>query len=256
MLPSSAQHKMYVEQLLASYPRSRPPLGESQRRIYVTEYQANREGRTFVSKLVSALESWMHKKVLRAGNADAVLELGAGTLNHLQYEDAAMAYDIVEPFSHLYQNKAALKRVRETFADIEMVPEARRYDRIISIATLEHIQDLPRCLALSGLRLSPTGIFQAGIPSEGGVLWGLSWRLSTGLAYRIRTGLNYNELMRHEHINSAQEIVALIGYFFEKVVIERFPLPSHHCSLYTYILASRPNSERCHMYIDLAGNGP
>lgn len=240
---------MDIERLLSGYPRSRPELSEEHKRIYVAEYQVNRGGKTFVNKLALKLESWMHGKVVGADGRGRVLELGAGTLNHLRYERAAEVYDIVEPFADLYRDNVDLKRVREIFADIGAIPLNRRYDRIISIATLEHLEDLPRCLALSGILLSPAGIFQAGIPSEGGMLWGLSWRLSTGLAFRIRTGLRYKDLMRHEHINSAPEIIDLIRYFFQRVEVERFPLPLHHLSLYTYLVASLPNLERCRRFL-------
>ena len=50
---------------------------------------------------------------------------------------------------------------------------------------------------------------QACIPSEGGAFWWLSWRLSTGMSYYIRTGLDYGVAMRHEHVNTAPEIVAI-----------------------------------------------
>jgi hypothetical protein len=126
------------------------------------------------------------------------------------------------------------------YDDIGDVPDDRRYSRIISVAVLEHLQDLPRVLAASARHLLSDGKFQALIPTEGGFLWGASWRLTTGIAYRLRTGLDYKTMMRHEHINDSREIIELVGHFFETVQISRFPLPGHHSSFYTYIEASAP----------------
>ena len=83
-------------------------------------------------------------------------------------------------------------------------------------------------------------MFQAGIPSEGGLLWWLGWRLSTGLGFYLRTGLDYGVLMRHEHVNNAQEIIAVVTHFFENVTVVRFPTPICQLSFYSYIKAQRP----------------
>lgn len=234
--------------LLASYPRVRPPLTSAHEKIYVEEYKANRTGQTVVQKLAQRLEAWMHKQVSSHGKDGAVLEIGAGTLNHLPYETAE-PYDVVEPFTELYANNSLKSRIRCFYGDITEVPHISHYDRVISIAVLEHLEDLPVFLALSGLMLKPNGLFQAGIPSEGGLLWSLAWNCTTGLAYRIRTGLDYGTLMRHEHVNTASEIIALVCLFFEQVEIRRFPLPLHHLSLYVYVHATEPRIEFCWDYM-------
>ena len=92
-------------------------------------------------------------------------------------------------------------------------------------------------------------VFQAGIPSEGGLLWGLGWRFSTGISYFLRTGLDYGVVMRHEHLNTAAEITAIVGHLFDDVRLKRFPLPGHHLSLFTYIEAQSPRYDRCRMLV-------
>jgi hypothetical protein len=128
------------------------------------------------------------------------------------------------------------------------VPQRRTYDAILSIAVLEHLTDLPFMLARSGLLLCEGGTFRAGFPSEGGLLWGLAWRLTTGIEYRFRRGLDYGVIMRHEHLNTASEILALLGYFYEQVEIARFPLPLAHLSFYTTAIACRPHIDRCQAF--------
>jgi hypothetical protein len=131
--------------------------------------------------------------------------LGAGTLNHRRYESPRDAYDVVEPFRKLFDGRPETAQARSFFDDVRDIPADRRYHRIVSIAVLEHMTNLPTDIARAVLHPRPDGIFQAGIPSEGGLLWWISWRFSTGISYRLRTGLDYGVVMRHEHGNGAPE---------------------------------------------------
>ena len=191
------------------------------------------------------MEAWMHRQVLGTGQEDRLLELGAGTLNHVAYEKKTSVYDVVEPFQQLWENSPNRDKVGAIYRDISDIPGNHSYDRIISVAVLEHLTELPLVLARCGLMLGENGEFKAGIPSEGGFLWSLGWRMTTGLLFRLRTELSYEVIMRHEHVNSADEIIALTKYFFENVSIRRFPLPSKNASLYTALEARRPIHERC-----------
>ncbi len=239
---------MNIADLVATYPRRRPPLGAADAKVYEQEYRRNRSGAGAASALSQAAEAWMHRQVSRRGAATPVLEIGAGTLNHLQFEQPS-PYDIVEPFTALFEDSPHIGHVRDIYSDIDRIPAEKTYARIISIAVLEHLEDLPRVLARGGLLLDAGGCFQCGIPSEGGALWGLAWRTTTGLAYRLRTGLSYATLMRHEHVNNAPEIIALVRHFFAEVSVRRFPLPFHHASFYAYIHAQRPRREVCSGYL-------
>lgn len=237
------------DSLLTSYPRQRPELPPEHQAIFVEEYRSNREGKRLTEGLAKKLEAWMHLRVARRPGGPA-LELGAGTLNHLRFEPDTTPYDIAEPFQELYAGGPRLNRVRKAYLDIADIPRDQRYHRIISIACLEHIEDLPAVVARSGTLLAEDGYFQAGVPSEGGLLWWLGWRLTTGLSYRIRTGLDYGIVMRHEHLSAANEIAAVVRWFFEEVSLSRFPLPAHHLSFYTYLEARSPRRDRCRAWLD------
>jgi SAM-dependent methyltransferase len=202
------------------------------------------------------LERWMHRKISDVPSADAILELGAGTLNHVRLEMPASGYDAVEPFRELWEGRPERQLIRAMYEDIEDIPSGTRYGKIVSVAVLEHLTDLPRVIARCGLLLSPGGVFQAGVPTEGGALWGLAWRVTTALAFRLTRGLDYSRIMRHEHLNSAQEIEAIVGYCFEEVSLTRFPLPWRHASFYTYLEARRPRTGQCRALLERqAGEG-
>lgn len=236
-----------IEALLARYPKPRPALPAAYERVYVDHYRANRAGRQGLSRTTRKLEAWMHRRVAQ-GARGRLLEIGAGNLNHLAYHPDAAVYDAVEPFRELWEGVPEIARVRHIYSSIEEIPERERYDAILSVAVLEHLTDLPSVIARAALLLAPGGSFRAAYPSEGGLLWGLAWRMTTGVEFRLRRGLKYGALMRHEHVNTAVEIGAILDFFFERVMLARFPAPSRHLSFYTAAEASGPRLDRCESF--------
>ena len=239
-----------IAQLLHSYPRKRSILSTKYGNIYKSELLAGRVGTSLMHRLVLYVESWMHRKVAsRSFVSNHVLEIGAGTLNHLKYEMPTQNYDVIEPNAYFFAGSNNMSKINALFKSMQDVPVDSMYDRIISIAVLEHLVDLPSEIALSGMRLNKNGIFQAGIPCEGEVSWTIASHLTTGLAFRIRTGLSYLPIIRYEHINSAAEIIELVKYFYKNVAIKRFPLPFKNLSFYIYLEATSPKLDICHDYI-------
>jgi hypothetical protein len=231
--------------VLARFPKTRPALPPKLQDIYTRQYLENRSGATPAASLSQRLEQWLHRQVaadVAHGAPCSTLELGAGTLNQLAYEPASAAYDIVEPFAELFCDSPERGRVRDVYADTADVPRDRLYDRITSVAALEHICDLPLVLARAARHLTAGGTLRAAIPSEGGLLWTLGWRLTTGLEFRLRHGLDYGLLMAHEHVNDARDIETLIQALFEEVEIKSFGL-GRQLSLYRFIAARRPRPE-------------
>jgi len=237
-----------IESLINSYPRTPKPLSQEWIDVYEETYLESRGGTTWLYKVTQLLESWMHRKVTSNTKTERLLEIGAGTLNHVKYENNVAHYEAVEPFTALWRDQINRSMLSKIYLDIGDVPLGTIYDRIISIAVLEHVQNLPFVIARSGLLLGVSGQFNVAIPSEGGLLWGLSWRFSVGISTRLQKGLCYGDLMRHEHISQANEIISLIQYFYDDCEIERFPVNHSHLSLYTCIRARNPNLKRCRKY--------
>lgn len=250
---------METPALFRCYPKTRPPLSERIQAIYAEHYKSNRQGDTLAASAAQRMERWLHHAVA----ADAAqrspetetLELGAGTLNQIPYEQPLGRYDVVEPFTALYADSPWRGQVREFFADIAEVPKERRYDRITSVATFEHILNLPEVVAWSGLLLKSGGQLRASIPSEGTILWKLGWMLTTGLEFRVRYKADYGELMRHEHVNTSAEIEAVLRHFFARVEVRCLGL-SRGLSLYQFLECRQPNVERCRAYLAQIGTRP
>ena len=228
--------------------KNRPELPEEYRKIYAKHYKEHRGGCTKTSSMVLKMESWMHKKVAAdikdVDKSIPTLEIGAGTLNHLPYEKDVKPYDIVEPFKELFSESDQLVKIRNAYSDISEIPVGQKYERIISIATLEHIVDLQVMVARAGLLLTEAGHFRIGIPNEGALLWKLGWKLTSGLEFRLRYNLDYGVLMRYEHVNTANEIEGILKYFFSSVRHEVFGL-NKTFSLYRFFDCSCPYEGRC-----------
>jgi len=235
--------------MFENYPKNRPPLPKEIQDIYTEHYKSNREGQTTASSFAQRMESWLHRQVAgdvvkQQDSKKVTLELGAGTLNQLRYEPEVRAYDIVEPFTELYKNSNLLQRIRNSYTDISEIPANSSYDRITSVATLEHIYNLPEVIARCGLLLADNGVLRASVPSEGTWLWTLGWKLTTGLEFKIKYGLDYGMLMKHEHVNTAKEIEEVLEYFFKEVKCKVFGLSKRN-SLYQYYECREPEADRC-----------
>ena len=233
-----------------SFPKTRAPLPPDYAAIYLKHYRNSREGNSQILGLAQRMERWMHGKVARDAmqTPKATLELGAGNLNQLPYEPRSAPYDIVEPFRELFESSPHLERVRNVYHDILKVPENARYQRITSVAVLEHVENLPELVARSALLLDESGSFRAGIPSEGTILWRLGWQLTTALDFRARYGLNYKVLMQYEHVNTAAEIEEVLRYFFDVTQCRVFGL-MRSLSFYQFFSCSQPRLDRCLEYV-------
>jgi SAM-dependent methyltransferase len=238
--------------MLDRFPKKRPPLPPQIAQLYSALYKANREGETIASSLSQRMERWLHRQVAKDlvgdHNVKTTLEIGAGTLNHLQYEPGVGPYDIVEPFEEAYKNSKMLSRIRKIYTDIKDIPLEQDYDRITSIASLEHICDLPHVIARTGVLLAPGGQLRVSIPAEGTPLWTLGWKLTTGLEFRIRYNLDYGQVMKHEHVNTASEIEDLLRYFFRSIDCKVFGF-SKYLSLYQFYACRDPDLKKCESLI-------
>jgi SAM-dependent methyltransferase len=238
--------------MFKNFPKQRPPLPAAIQAIYSSQYKSNRNGSTTAASLAQRMEEWLHRKVASdVGSPNdaykVTLELGAGTLNQLKYEPNLITYDIVEPFRDLFRDSPSLSRIRNVFADISEIPCSPGYDRITSVAVLEHVCNLPEVIAKAGLLLNPNGVFRASIPNEGTFLWTLGWKLTTGLEFKLKHGLDYGILMKHEHVNTADEIEQVLKHFFKDVSCKVFGV-CKGIALYRYFECKNPQLGLCNEF--------
>lgn len=236
--------------ILGKFPKQRIELPDAFQRIYKQHCMINREGRSTATSWSQKLESWMHKRVAAdvapRKKSRSTLEIGAGTLNQLQYEPTQLEYDIVEPFKDLYEHSSRLRHVRKIYSNITDVNNVK-YDRITSIATFEHILDLPSVVAKAATLLDgERGHLRVAIPNEGTILWSLGTKI-TGFEFKKRYGLDYQILMQYEHVNTANDIEEVLEYFFESINCSVLGM-SKRLAFYRFYDCSRPRTERVSKY--------
>lgn len=237
--------------MFENFPKTRSVLPPEFQAIYADQYKENRDGGSKASGLAQKLESWMHRNVaadVASPPEKSTLEIGAGTLNQLQYEKYSKPYDIVEPFHSLFESSPFIDRVRNVYDDISEIPADTKYDRIISIAAFEHICNLPEVIARSGLLLTDGGQLRCGIPSEGTIMWRLGYTFSTGLEFKRKYNLDYEVLMRHEHVNTAREIEEVLRYFFAAVEVKVFGI-AKAISFYQFYACKQPRLAAASRYL-------
>ncbi|MFR5799955.1 MULTISPECIES: class I SAM-dependent methyltransferase [Bacillota] len=233
---------MITEELIRTYPRKRKELPYEYKKIYDQWYEENRKGLTQVTSMSSKLEHWLHKQVANSSDKNKkTLEIGAGTLNQLDFE-RPQVYDIVEPYKKLYENSSNLKYVRNVYSDISEVTD-KKYDRIISVACFEHVENLPDVVQASTELLAPGGKLCVSIPNEGRFLWKFAYTMTTGREFKKLFGLEYETLMRYEHINTADEIEQILKYYYSNVKRSMLGV-GKTLSFYRYYECSCPKDKR------------
>ena len=242
---------MSQKSILDDFPKKRIELPEAFQKMYTQHYLSNREGKYKTTSLSQKLESWMHKMIAAdvvAGNLSlSTLEIGAGTLNQIRYEPTHDAYDIVEPFKESFEGSPLIKKVRTIYNDINDVVNIK-YDRITSIATFEHIMDLPFVVAKAALLLNENhGHLRVAIPNEGTIMWKLG-TLVTGYEFKRKYGLDYQVLMKYEHVNTANDIEAVLNFFFESVKCRVFGI-SKGLAFYRFYDCCKPRLEVVKNYL-------
>ncbi len=241
--------------MFQNFPKKRHGLPSEFKKVYLKWCILNRTGGTPANCLGKKMESWLHKQVAddllkskeKLSNI-STLEIGAGTLNQLNYEPVVGPYDIIEPCNDFVYNSENKKKLRNHFKDISNISHSH-YDRITSCATFEHLSDLPYVVAKTGLLLNTNGSLRISIPNEGSFLWMLCWKISTGIDFYIRYHMNYAILMRYEHINTANEIFSVLNYFYNSVKIKFFGF-SKNWSIYHFYECNNPDIAKCKKYID------
>lgn len=229
------KRKQTIKEILEQFPKTRPLLPEDYQQIYEKHFYENRNGLTNASKMSLMLEGWLHKQVARTSCKGATLEIGAGSLNQFEYETKMGLYDVVEPYHKIYADSKYLKYVDHFYDDISEVPRMGGYDRIISVATFEHILHLPDVIQTAADLLKDDGVLAVSIPNEGRFLWKLAYKNITGREFNKKYGLYYDVIMRYEHVNTADEIEALLRFYFTDVEEKLFGI-TKDLSFYRFYL--------------------
>jgi ubiquinone/menaquinone biosynthesis C-methylase UbiE len=170
-----------------------------------------------------------------------VLEIGAGTGEHLgfvkhsfdQYVLSDLDAKTLDVAKRKLNDKFSNKLSYEVQSGEGLSYDNNSFDRLIATHVLEHIYQ-PH-LALKEWRrvLKNGGVLSILIPTDPGI----AWRLGRHVGPRknaIAQGIVYDYVMAREHVNSCNNLIALLRHYFPEHTESwwPFPIPSIDLNLF------------------------
>ncbi|MGZ5007127.1 MAG: class I SAM-dependent methyltransferase [Methylobacter sp.] len=170
-----------------------------------------------------------------------VLEVGAGTGEHLDFVHHRFDQYILSDFD-VKTLEVAKDKLNGKF-DNKLLYEAQRgealsyidnsFDRLIASHVLEHIYQPHLALKEWQRVVKNGGILSILIPTDPG----MAWRLGRHLGPRknaMAQGIAYDYVMAREHVNSCNNLIALLRHYFPERTEAwwPFPIPSIDLNLF------------------------
>jgi ubiquinone/menaquinone biosynthesis C-methylase UbiE len=169
------------------------------------------------------------------------LEIGAGTGEHLEYEQLTAEQRQNYYALELRENMSA--EIRRRFPDIKTITgdcqqrlpfDDGFFDRIMAIHVLEHLPNLPATIREMHRLCHPErGEFSIVIPCEGRLAYTLARKVSAQRIFEKRYKQSYRWFIEREHVNRPEEILEELAPYFEIGGQSFFPLkvPAYFCNL-------------------------
>jgi SAM-dependent methyltransferase len=210
------------------WPKIVPPLDDEQQRV---SDDFMRYWHEVLPKKYGAIERFNHGyplQVLPDRERFVTLELGAGLGAHLAFEDLSRQdYHCIELRENMAE--AINKRFPGVSAIVgdcqENLPYTDNFfDRVVVVHVLEHLPNLPGCIAEVRRVLKPGGIFSIVLPCDPGLAYGVARKVSAERIFRKRYKQSYRWFIDREHINSPAEILSLLDSGFVELDRTYFPL--------------------------------
>jgi len=160
-------------------------------------------------------------------NYDNVLEIGPGTVSHIDYvKHKFTKYYIVDTSEEAIKFYENDRRINVVLYDgIKLPFENNFFDRIIISHVLEHIVDPENFLFEMMNKLTKDGLLSISLPTDPGLLWRLGKLFTKYITikktYKI-SPKEYDYMTATEHINSIFNLISIIRYNFEDQVDEYF----------------------------------
>lgn len=199
----------------------------------------------YASPLQAAVMGASHRLVEGRFSGDChferVLEVGAGTAEHMRYVRHRFDEYIVTDV-----DGAALDVARRKCEGLQIpglsfeVAEGERlvyrddsFDRLIAVHVLEHIPQPHKVLKEWARVVKNGGVLSLLIPTDPGVAWRLGRRLGPRRR-ALQQGIAYDYVMAREHVNPCNNLIALIHHYFPRVTEAWWPLavPSMDLNLF------------------------
>ncbi|MGI9024464.1 MAG: class I SAM-dependent methyltransferase [Burkholderiaceae bacterium] len=184
------------------------------------------------SFVMRASHKLVEKEYGKQAHFDRVLEIGAGTGEHLPFVRHAFNEYILTDLDPKTLEVAKHKLAGMHNGQVKFESQAGTslnysddtFDRLIATHVLEHINE-PHLALKEWLRvLRHGGVLSILIPTDPG----LAWRLGRRLGPRknaIAQGIAYDYVMAREHVNSCNNLIAILRHYFPDAKEAWWPIP-------------------------------
>jgi phosphatidylethanolamine/phosphatidyl-N-methylethanolamine N-methyltransferase len=184
------------------------------------------------SAVMQASHHLVENKFKKHDHFAKVLEIGAGTGEHLRSVRHSFDQYILSDFDQKTLD-VAKNKLNDKY-DNKLLYEVQRgealsyadnsFDRLIATHVLEHIYQPHLALKEWQRVVKNNGILSILIPADPG----MAWRLGRHLGPRknaIAQGIAYDYVMAREHVNSCNNLIALLRHYFPKRSESWWPFP-------------------------------
>ena len=184
------------------------------------------------SAVMRASHRLVEKKFQKQDYFSKVLEIGAGTGEHFAFVRHGFDQYVLTDLDGATLDVAKRKICGEKTDKLSFETQSatglnfsdNSFDRVIATHVLEHIYQ-PHLVLLEWERvLKKGGMLSVLIPTDPG----LAWRLGRHLGPRrnaIAQGIAYDYVMAREHVNSCNNLIALLRHQFPNRVEAWWPIP-------------------------------
>jgi ubiquinone/menaquinone biosynthesis C-methylase UbiE len=220
-----------VIETAAKWPKVRPSLTSEQQ---AANDAFMKQWHETLPRSHKTLERFNHSFPVRSSRSGfrRTIEVGAGLGEHLVHErlspEQEAAYNVVE----LRENMADQIRARHPHISVIVgdcqerlpFPDAH-FDRYLAIHVLEHLPNLPACIAQAWRLLDKRrGQLLVVIPCEGGRAYSLARRVSAQRLFERTYRMEYGPIVAYEHLNRPHEILEELEPFFTVESRRFFPV--------------------------------
>lgn len=190
---------------------------------------------------------WCEESFTQNDMFEKVLEVGAGTGEHIKHiRHRFNEYWITDanlPMLDQTTEDAVSSKKRRVFVQQEDATKLSfadgNFDRLIATHVLEHIPEPHKVLREWARVIKPGGILSLVLPCDPGFAWRFGRMLGPRKTFQ-KAGIDYDYWMAREHINSINNIVTFVRYYFPNIQEQWLPfrVPSMDINLF-YIVHAR-----------------
>lgn len=195
-------------------------------------YDESNYGSPLQSALMRASHRLVEKRFKECDHFSKVLEIGAGTGEHLSYVrhnfDRYYLTDRDKKTLEVAKRKSNPKLSDKLLFEIQdgerLSYADESFDRLIATHVLEHIYQPHLAIKEWARVVRDGGTLSVLIPTDPGI----AWRMGRHLGPRknaIAHGIAYDYVMAREHVNSCNNLIALLRHYFPDRSEAWWPLP-------------------------------